>query len=210
MSKQKLSTGERKIQISEVALRIIANEGLKKMTAISIANELGVSDSTIFKHFKNKEEILRAAIDRFEHLLNSCYPNQEEKDPLEKLGKFLINRMEMVKKHPEIIKLVFNERLIEAEGEENKARVKKVVRDSVEFINVCLKEIRDAKKLNILLSPKIIVWMIIGVLHGFSQSNTGTSTNPFSNSISEFNEEIYCAPLDLWQEIKKFLIGKTE
>ena len=52
MNKKKLSTEERKIQIAEVALRIIANDGLKKMTANVIANELGISDSAIFKHFK--------------------------------------------------------------------------------------------------------------------------------------------------------------
>lgn len=201
MNKKKLSTEERKIQISEVALKIIANDGLKKMTASVIANELGISDSTIFKHFKNKEEILKAAIDRFEYLLNSCYPTQDEKDPIEKLGKFLINRMEMVKKHPEIIKLVFNERLTEAEGEESKARVEKVVSDSVEFITDCLKQAKETKKMNLLLQPKIIVWMIIGILYGNLRNNNQNNINePYKNS----NENSF-NPINLWNEIKKFL-----
>jgi AcrR family transcriptional regulator len=205
MNKKKLSTEERKIQIAEVALRIIANDGLKKMTANVIANELGISDSAIFKHFKNKEEILNSAIDRFEYLLNSCYPTQDEKDPIEKLGKFLINRMEMVKKHPEIIKLVFNERLTEAEGEESRARVQKVVSDSIDFITDCLKQAKEKKKMNLLLQPKIIVWMIVGILYGNLRNNTQNNINELEKNSNEnsFN------PINLWTEIKNFLTNKS-
>lgn len=205
MNKKKLSTEERKIQIAEVALRIIANDGLKKMTANVIANELGISDSAIFKHFKNKEEILNSAIDRFEYLLNSCYPTQDEKDPIEKLGKFLINRMEMVKKYPEIIKLVFNERLTEAEGEESRARVQKVVSDSIDFITDCLKQAKEKKKMNLLLQPKIIVWMIVGILYGNLRNNTQNNINELEKNSNEnsFN------PINLWTEIKKFLTNKS-
>lgn len=205
MIKEKLSTEERKIQISEIALKIIADEGLKKMTANSIANKLGVSDSTIFKHFKNKEEIIRSAIDRFEEILNSCYPDQEEKDPLERLGSFLMKRMKMVRKYPEIIKLVFNEKLTDAECEESKERVQKIVSDSINFIINCLNEAKETKKISIVLPSKIIVWMIIGILHGASQTNKEISISSFSdNSSSNYT------PSKLWEEIKNFLTGKTK
>lgn len=201
MSKEKLSTEKRKEQIAETALKIIANDGLKKMTAIAIANEIGISDSTIFKHFKNKQEIVNAAIDKFESMLNSCYPKPEEfeKDPLERLGNFLMKRLELVRKHPEIIKLAFNERLTEGDEKESGIRVKKMVKNSVDFIIQCLQEAREEKKIMTLLPIKVIVWMIIGVLQGASQSvDLG-----IKDSDSSLN-----TPLKVWQEIKKFLLGK--
>ncbi|MEK7434917.1 MAG: TetR/AcrR family transcriptional regulator [Cyanobacteriota bacterium] len=207
MSKEKLSTEKRKEQIAGTALRIIANDGLKKMTAIAIANEIGISDSTIFKHFKNKQEIVNAAIDKFENMLNSCYPQPEEfeKDPLERLGTFLMKRLELVKKHPEIIKLAFNERLTEGDEKESGIRVKKMVKNSVDFIIQCLQEAREEKKIMTLLPIKVIVWMIIGVLQGASQSFELGITVSESDSSKDNNLN---TPLKVWQEIKKFLLGK--
>lgn len=207
MSKEKLSTEKRRDQIAGTALKIIAKDGLKKMTAIAIANEIGISDSTIFKHFKNKQEIVNAAIDKFENMLNSCYPQPDEfeKDPLERLGTFLMKRLELVRKHPEIIRLAFNERLTESDEKESGIRVKKMVKNSADFIIQCLKESREEKKITPLLPINVMVWMIIGVLQGASQSVELGITIFDSDSSKDTNLN---TPLKVWEEIKKFLLRK--
>ena len=53
----------------DVALKIIAGEGLRKFTAVAIAREIGTTDGNVFRHFPSKQAIVLAAVDRVEEIL---------------------------------------------------------------------------------------------------------------------------------------------
>jgi AcrR family transcriptional regulator len=48
----------RREQVVQAALRIVGKKGVGGLTTSAIAREVGVSEANLYRHFKNKEEIL--------------------------------------------------------------------------------------------------------------------------------------------------------
>ncbi len=58
------SRPERRRQIVDATIAIIAEQGLVAWKTAELARRVGVSEPTLFRHFANKEEILSAAVQR--------------------------------------------------------------------------------------------------------------------------------------------------
>jgi len=85
-------TGTKK-KIFDTALTLFAEQGYKSTTMRQIAKEIGIQQSAIYNHFKNKEDILNTAIDRLakSNLINIF----ENKEPqvLYKKGRLLLKNI---------------------------------------------------------------------------------------------------------------------
>ena len=66
MAEEKLDTQVRRQQIAEAALELVANRGLRGLSVAAVARRVGLVPSGIYRHFKNKGEILDAVLDRVE------------------------------------------------------------------------------------------------------------------------------------------------
>ncbi len=62
MKKKRISSAERRGKIIETARRIFAEKGFHGATTRELAEEAGVSEALIFKHFPSKEAIYKAMI----------------------------------------------------------------------------------------------------------------------------------------------------
>lgn len=72
----RMGSDARKTQILETALKIVHKNGISSLTLRQIANDVGVSEAALFRHFKNKEDIVNAlAIKVFEE--NQFVPRGE-------------------------------------------------------------------------------------------------------------------------------------
>ena len=118
----RLSSEERRAQIVEAAIKIIGERGLRAFTVAHMAEEVGITDGTIFRHFKSKDEIVLAVIDRLEEIFSETVPPPDG-DPLENLGRFFLNRVKLVTSQPGIQALVFSDQLSHAGGEDALRRV---------------------------------------------------------------------------------------
>ncbi|MHB8876175.1 MAG: TetR/AcrR family transcriptional regulator [Myxococcaceae bacterium] len=157
------SGAERRTQIAEAALRIISAKGVHRLTAMELAREVGIADGTIFRHFADKAEIVNAAVDHLDALLGARFP-PEGGDPLERLRAFFVERTTLVRRHPEILRLAFGDRLEEAAGESGVARVRRMVERTTAFIRSCLVEAQARKLVDPSLPVEPLVWMITGMM----------------------------------------------
>lgn len=66
MTRKYESTGVRKQQIAAAAARIIVRHGSEHVTTRRIAGEVGISETTIYRHFKSKSELLSFLIEDIE------------------------------------------------------------------------------------------------------------------------------------------------
>lgn len=166
MALERLPSAERKRQIADAALRILASQGAHRLTAMEIARALGITDAALFRHFRDKDEIVAAAIDRFEELLEGDIDATEGADPLDRLGAFFVRRVDKARAHPEILALAFNDRLAEIAGPEGSARLQRMVGRSVGFVRACLEEAQRRRLVASDVPIEILVWAVIGALRG--------------------------------------------
>ena len=81
--------GEKHQRILEAAICVIAEKGFFQARVAEIAERAGVADGTIYLYFKNKEEILKAAITSAfkEFLLRARDELKRISDPVEQLNR---------------------------------------------------------------------------------------------------------------------------
>ncbi len=129
----------RRREIADAALKVIAEQGLARFTALAIAREVGVSDAALFRHFPSKEAIVLAVIDRVEEMLFEGFPPAGP-DPIARLGHFFRQRVAVIRDNPGVARLVGSEQLAQAAPPEGVSRVAEFRRRSTSFVRQMLSE----------------------------------------------------------------------
>jgi AcrR family transcriptional regulator len=104
---------QRKLEIIQSALSLAAEFGVKKVTTQAIADNVGIAQATVFRHFKTKDAIFAEAIGwlanhLFTFLASSFNADAEADERL----KLLINRqLKFISQHKGVPRLLFSDRL---------------------------------------------------------------------------------------------------
>jgi AcrR family transcriptional regulator len=156
-------TEERRRQIADAALKVIAERGLGRFTTQAIAAEIGVTDATLFRHFASKEDIVLAALDRVEERLFEGFP-PDDPDPLMRLERFFRFRASLVGANPVIARLAFSEELPHAAGPRGAQQVESWKQRSLDFIVSCVDEAAAQGRIPRGLPVREVGVMVLGTL----------------------------------------------
>lgn len=130
MAEEKLDTLVRREQIAEAAMSLVATQGLRSLSVAAVARRVGLVPSGIYRHFKNKGEILDAVLDRVEErlLANVAASRAENADAnaLKCLKDVLMRHIRLLRegKAISIPRMIFSE---DAHGD-NPGRKRRVLR----------------------------------------------------------------------------------
>jgi len=169
MATRRLPAAERKRQIAEAALDILAAKGARGLKAASLARAIGTTDATLFRHFGSMKEIVAAALERFEEELEATVPEALEGEPLEQLEHFVEARLERWQRRPELLRLITGDRLIDVAGPAGVRRIGALRQRSEAFVSDCLRRAQAAGQVGRDLRPDVLTWMVQGVIHGASR-----------------------------------------
>ena len=175
----------RKREISELALRLLSENGINRLTTATLSSELGLSEGTIFKYFSNKKEIIDTAILRAEEKMFEDFPPSDP-NPIDKLGVFFTNRAYTAIKCPGMVKMIQSEQLAYSASEEGIRRLAKMKAKSVNFIKNTLS---DALKMGLLtdeISINALTFIIFSSIASLANIGDG-----FLSSSDETVESIW-------------------
>lgn len=107
------SHDQRKQEIVEAALKLAADQGVARATTAAIANEVGIAQPTVFRHFSDRDEIFRAAIDwvgegmqaELEPLFDGTEP------PPQRLRGVLVAQLAYIARFKGMPRILFSDRL---------------------------------------------------------------------------------------------------
>ena len=114
MAKQRLETAIRHEQIAEAALDIVRSDGVKGLNVAAVAQKVGIVPSAVYRHFKNKSEIVNAVLKLIKTRLNQNYHDviQRNLEPVEKLNIVLSRHIELIASNNAIPRIIFSEEVI--------------------------------------------------------------------------------------------------
>ncbi len=115
----------RRRQIAEAALRVISDHGLSGFTTKAIAAEVGITDGTLFRHFRDKEEIVLASIEILKARMFDQTPSLPA-DPVEALEVLFRSRARFIGAERAIGRLVFSDELARVGGPEGQASLQEL------------------------------------------------------------------------------------
>ena len=179
---------DRRPEIADAALRVIAREGLGRFTSLAIAREVGLTDGALFRHFASKDAIVDAAIDRVEELLFAGFPPRAA-DPVARLGEFFRQRVSVLLEHPGISSLVATDELAKAGSAQGARRVLEFRRRSADFVRACLVEAERAGRLVPGVGAEEAAVVVLGALAALAHSTAA----PWRASSAELAPRVWSA-----------------
>jgi AcrR family transcriptional regulator len=111
MTRNYIPTDIRQQQIVEAARKIIIRDGSEHLTIKKIAKTVGVSETDIYKHYKNKMQILNVLIDNIEQTIIRDFElgSIPDKTPLQILELVLLNHVSAIQQRRGLAFLVIAE-----------------------------------------------------------------------------------------------------
>jgi len=156
------SSAVRRKEIAQAALKVIAERGVQHLTTRAIAENTGISEGGIFRHFKSKKEIAMAALDHLEQLLE--IPDDLLKtDPIQALESFFKSRAHLVG-GAALGHLVFSEQLIHVAGEEGRQKVAGWRKANSDFLLKLLSAVHREGGLRHGLPPAVVLPIVQGAM----------------------------------------------
>lgn len=116
------SAEERKAEIVDAAIRLAADIGPDRLTADKLAQEVGISQPGIFRHFPTMADIWKAVARRIAELFqaNAAPGDNDEVSPQDALRKMVGDHLSFIDKTPAIPAILFS-RELHAENDELRA-----------------------------------------------------------------------------------------
>ncbi len=103
----------RQSEILSESIKLIANKGIQGFTIKNLANAIGITEPAIYRHFKNKQEILVELLSLFKENKESFMRNVQANSitPMKDLKTMFENRFRFFANNPAIASVIFSEEL---------------------------------------------------------------------------------------------------
>lgn len=182
---------ERQIQIFNASIKLIGKGGIQLLTTKNLANEIGLSEAAIYKHFKSKVEILKGLliylkvpiISRFERIA------KENKSAIEKLKQLFHEQSQAFTERPEIVIVLLSEGLYQNEKELSDI-VFSIMQESAVYYQLIIEEGQRLGEIRADIDSKQLSFIIMGSLrfNVIQWHLSGFSMNLMVNNVKLFDE----------------------
>lgn len=106
-----MPAGRRKVMLA--AIQLFSKQGYHNTSTAQIANEAGLSQATVFKYFKTKDELLLGVLQPTVNLFGRSFIDEMKQcSDLKSLVAFIVqNRFAFISANKELLKIIFQELL---------------------------------------------------------------------------------------------------
>ncbi len=117
--KNKKMFSKKQYEIINVALDIISKEGIQKLTLKNITDRMGLTESSIYRHFKSKSDILVAIIKTIEESFNDSFNkiSNSNDSSLERLKMIVFEWFDKYSKNQSFIPITLSDDILKGEME---------------------------------------------------------------------------------------------
>lgn len=107
----------RQLEIINVSLDLIAEKGIQGLTIKNLAKKIGFSESAIYRHFENKNQILIGALNHFNSISEHFFKieMESENDSITKIEHLFLHYFKTFSIHPSIVAVIFSEEIFRNE-----------------------------------------------------------------------------------------------
>lgn len=172
MAQARRSHEERRAEIVEAALRLIATRGIAALTVAALASELGLTGGALYRHFPSTDAILDAVAERAVELLDASLPDASL-EPLVWLERFVDSRARAVSGQAGLSRLIFSEQLAMALPESALERLRGAVRHTFVAVERALRSAQERGEVRSDVLARDLTPMVLGVVQMIALSQSG-------------------------------------
>jgi len=191
----------RQQDIVDSAIKIIANQGFQELTTKKLAEEVGVSEAALYRHFDSKTELIHKILEYFQDLAHQAMGSihTEISEPVEQIKAFVMNRYRLFTANPDLARVMFSDEIFQNDRSlaEHNLTIMHIHRD---LLLQSIKTAQADKKIRNDLEATQLFRIIVG-----SMRLIVTQWQLCGNEFSLEDEG-----LKLWQTIEKLIIKEPE
>ncbi|MBE20444.1 MAG: nucleoid occlusion factor SlmA [Gammaproteobacteria bacterium] len=181
----------KQLEIMQNLARMLENKGPVKVTTASLANECGITEAAIYRHFPSKRKI-------YEGLVNFCEQsifdliseiNASEENQLNKVVKIMVLLVTFCEKNPGLARLLTREAFSVDEAKLDE-RIKQMFSKIELLIKQNLQKYEQQTKKKLMLtsasSSNLLLAFVEGIIQQFVRSGFTEKPSPRIKEQSEF------------------------
>lgn len=192
----KFSTDIRRDQIAAATLKVIALKGVGALTTSAIAREVGISEASLYRHFKGKDEILAVTVQK---IVDGLRRNLENVTRLSPEGQFVIRlkrlfmlHLDYIEKNGGIPRLIFSDEIHLNKGD-LKERLSGAINEYTSALESIIRQGQKAGQIIKELNPGAAALTIIGMVQ----------VTAMRWSLSAFSFPLVAEGMKLWTNYEK-------
>lgn len=183
MSTRRHTTKERRAELADAALEIIATRGIVELTTRSLAEAVGLTTGAIFRHFESLDALRIAVAEHVGDVLDSTYP-PVTLAPLQRLERFIEMRSSVVGDRAGVLRLMLSEQFALALPETAAQRLRAAIDTTRTFLVKTIAEAQAAKQLRRDLAPEALAVIVMGTIQIVGQMG-GVSRHPHARHAAQ-------------------------
>ncbi|MFO8034345.1 MAG: TetR family transcriptional regulator [Candidatus Bipolaricaulota bacterium] len=112
MSTLRKTTAERKEEVVEASLDLIARLGIRGLTTARLAERVELSEAALYRHFSSKVDIVRATIETVgQQLMETLVDSAANGTPSERLHRALEAQLVFIERRPAMPRILFSDEI---------------------------------------------------------------------------------------------------
>lgn len=163
--RKRVNTEVRQQQITDAALQLIGKKGISSATTAEIAAAVGISEGNLYRHFKNKEDIIGAVVDKIGNDLVAILDVAANKaDPVKKLEEIFKQHLSYIEEHAGIPRTIFSEEVLVL-SEKLRSKVRDNILNYFSGISAIIKQGQVAGVIDQEMDHEAVTSMFIGTIN---------------------------------------------
>lgn len=151
----------RQLEIIEVAGRLLTRSGINGLTIKNLANEMSFSEGAIYRHFKNKEEIILTLLRYLHENMRKIFEEIPPSGDFEKDLPALFSKLACYfKENPYYVVAVFSEGLMDESVEINK-QILQLISTLMKHVKLVVEQGQEKQAIIGSVAPEEIMQIII-------------------------------------------------
>ncbi|HRF22826.1 MAG TPA: TetR/AcrR family transcriptional regulator [Chitinophagaceae bacterium] len=154
----------RQIEIMEAATNRISKFGIQNLTIKTLAEDIGLSEPALYRHFKSKNEILWSLLEYFKTEMKNRIQSISFKTSDSEAGKLRAifnSQLQTFVSKPAIVSVIFAESIFHYE-ENLSNKVAEIMDMMQDFVKANIKRGQELKQYNNFIGASILTTIIIG------------------------------------------------
>lgn len=156
---------DRQLQIIEEAGKLLTQNGVGGLTTKKLANEIGFSESALYRHFSSKEDIIVSMLHYLSESMEERFSHLEllEEEPVSNFEKLFMSQFEFFTERPHFVVAVFSDGLLEQSERVNEA-IKKVMETKKKFLMPIITAGKQKQVLTNEISTQEMMHIVMGTV----------------------------------------------
>jgi len=192
-----LNFTKRQSEIIDVTIDLIAKGGIQNFTMKSLAEDIGISEPAIYRHFKSKLEILIAILESVREDVQKVDSQNDiyKKGTMVDIDKMLQMQIQRFIQKPSLASIIFSEEIFQNEKQLSNA-VLEIMNDRCGLMEMIIQREQDLAVIRNDISAHTITQIIMGTVR-FLVNKWNLSGNEY-----DLNQEY----LENWAAVSKMIM----